>query len=253
MNAAILLSGGTGTRIGASIPKQYVSVGAHMMVTYALLPLLTCGFTDAVCLVAEEEWREKILADVGTTGIDITKIRAFALPGTNRQTSIWNGMQALLHTAGEKGDVSALKEEDTVLIHDAARPFLSVDLLNACYAALPGHDGVMPALPMKDTVYLSEDGKAVSSLLERSKIFAGQAPELFRFAPYYRANLALLPDRILGVSGATEPAILYGMDVVMIAGEESNFKVTTTADLERFRQIKETKDAGLGAERDRKD
>ena len=130
-----------------------------------------------------------------------------------------------------------ITDKDTVLIHDAARPLLTGELLEKCYKALSGHDGVMPVLPMKDTVYLSEDGNGVSELLDRKKVFAGQAPELFRFKKYYDANMNLMPDKILNINGASEPAIMAGMDIVMIPGDERNFKVTTDTDMERFREI----------------
>ena len=104
---------------------------------------------------------------------------------------------------------------------------------------LQGHDGLMPVLPMNDTVYLSQDGTRVTDLLDRSKVYAGQAPEVFRIGRYYEANRKLLPDRIRQINGSTEPAILDGMDIVMIPGDEGNFKITTRADLERFLKIRE--------------
>jgi 2-C-methyl-D-erythritol 4-phosphate cytidylyltransferase len=88
-------------------------------------------------------------------------------------------------------------------------------------------------------VYLSENGKAVSALLKRSNVFAGQAPEAFRYGAYRKANETLLPEQILAINGSTEPAVLAGLDVVMIPGEEENYKITTQADLERFCQEKE--------------
>ena len=239
MNYAILLSGGTGTRIGTDKPKQYVRAGAHMMVTWALKALLECDAVDSVYIVAEHEWRELIEADADKAGLDAGKIGGYAIPGTNRQTSILNGMQEIIRSVDEKVDIAAMNDGDTVLIHDAARPFVTVKLLNECYEALPGHDGVMPVLPMKDTVYLSEDGLAVSELLDRKKVFAGQAPELFYLKPYYEANMALMPDKIYMICGASEPAIIRGMRIEMIPGDEDNFKVTTMGDLNRFKSIKE--------------
>lgn len=239
MNYAILLSGGTGTRIESDKPKQYMKAGSHMMVTWALKALLECEAVDRVYIVAEHEWRELIEADADKAGLDAGKIGGYAIPGTNRQTSILNGMQEIIRSVDEKVDIAAMNDGDTVLIHDAARPFVTVKLLNECYEALPGHDGVMPVLPMKDTVYLSEDGLAVSELLDRKKVFAGQAPELFYLKPYYEANMALLPDNIHMICGASEPAIIRGMDIVMIPGDEDNFKVTTMGDLNRFKSIKE--------------
>ena len=84
---------------------------------------------------------------------------------------------------------------------------------------------------------MSEDGRSISSLLNRSKIFAGQAPELFRLKPYFEANMALLPDKIKMVNGASEPAIMAGMDIAMIQGDEHNYKVTTDADMEKIRNM----------------
>lgn len=70
--------------------------------------------------------------------------------------------------------------------------------------------------------------------MDRSTIYAGQAPEVFVLGRYYEANRRLLPDDILKINGSTEPAILAGMDIAMIPGDEGNFKITTKADLERF-------------------
>ena len=155
-------------------------------------------------------------------------ISGFSDPGDTRQLSILNGLE----------DIAKEYDEDTiVLIHDAARPFVSVGMLENCINACADHDGAMPVLPMKDTVYYSENGSTVARLLERERIFAGQAPEAFVLGKYLAANRALLPEQILMIKGSTEPAVMAGMDIAMISGEESNFKVTTKADLERYEAI----------------
>lgn len=92
----------------------------------------------------------------------------------------------------------------------------------------------MPALPVTDTVYLSRDGKRVDGLLERRAVYAGQTPELFLLGKYYQANMALLPERIMEISGSAQPAAMAGMDIALIPGDGGNFKVTTEADLLRF-------------------
>ena len=125
---------------------------------------------------------------------------------------------------------------DHVLIHDAARPLLSAEQIVDCLDAAREHDGVIPVLMMKDTVYSSEDGLTITSLLNRSQIYAGQAPEVFRLGVYYEANKRLLPDAILRINGSTEPAVMAGLDIAMIPGDEGNFKITTRTDLERFRR-----------------
>lgn len=237
MNYAILLAGGTGTRISSDIPKQYVRAGAHMMITGSAKALLECDRVDGICIVSGSDRRDEIMRDIESAGLDTAGIIAYADPGANRQLSALNGMQAIIGKACDGKEDGFPGKDDTVLIHDAARPFLTGALLNRIYDALEGHDGVMPALPMKDTVYYSDDGTRISGLIDRKKVYAGQAPELFVFRKYYEANMALMPDRILEVNGASEPAIMAGMDIRVIPGDEGNFKITTDADLERYTEI----------------
>ena len=276
MNTALLLSGGTGSRIQTDIPKQYIRVAGKMIITYSLETLANVSSIDRILIVAAKEWRERIITDARQHGICTDKIQGFAVPGSSRQSSILNGLQCIVGrdmAAGKNDTVCAATvkndncdaaaendgicdadrenadvfgagpengesyDTDTVLIHDAARPMLTETQINACFAALDSHDGVLPALPMKDTIYLSEDGGQVTELLDRSKLFAGQAPELFCLKKYYQANIMLLPDRINQINGSTEPAILAGMDIVMIPGDEGNFKITTNSDMERFRKL----------------
>ena len=232
---ALVLSGGTGTRMGVETPKQYIKVNNRPVISYCLQTLLSHEKIDAVQIVADPMWRDVILDSMKSlySGENDTvykgKFRGFSAPGENRQLSIFNGLEDIRKYADES---------DIVLIHDAARPLLSAGQITDCLNAVAeGHDGALPVLPMKDTVYYSEDGRAVTSLLERSRIFAGQAPEAFVMGKYYEANRELLPERILQINGSTEPAILAGMDIAMIPGDEGNFKITTKVDLERFHEI----------------
>lgn len=227
MNVALLLSGGTGTRMGANIPKQYMEVQKKPIIIYSMETFFSHERVDAVQIVADEAWREKIsgwLKPVDRNG----KFLGFSIPGETRQLSIWNGIKDVRNYAGE---------EDMVIIHDVARPLVSERLISRCLDAAMGRDGALPVLPMKDTVYLSKDGKSVTGLLNRNEIFAGQAPEVFKLGKYYEANKNLLPERIKEISGSSQPAIVYAMDIDMVPGEEENFKITAMEDLNRFCEI----------------
>ena len=224
MNIAVVLSGGTGTRLGSEIPKQYIQVKGKMIISYCLDVLEKCTKIDAIHIVADESWYNVILEEC------VSKFKGFSKPGVNRQLSIFNALEDIKKYA---------KEDDIVIIHDAARPCVSSKMFEELIHACKEHDGALPVLPMKDTVYLSEDSKSITSLLNRSQIFAGQAPEAFRFGKYYEANVRLLPEDILKINGSTEPAIMAGMDVAMIPGDEKNFKITTVQDLERFQKLME--------------
>lgn len=226
MNIALILSGGTGSRLGADIPKQYIEAGGRPVVSYCIECLSRHSRIDGFQIVAAYEWRERLSRWMARTGADaVRKFRGYSLPGGNRQLSILHGLEDIRKYAADA---------DWVLIHDAARPALTGRLVDACLDAAVGHEGAVPVLPMKDTVYFSEDGHRVSSLIDRDAVYAGQAPEVFRLGKYYEANMCLLPQRILKINGSTEPAVMAGMDIVMLPGEEGNFKITTREDLDRF-------------------
>ncbi len=229
MNIALLLSGGTGTRLGMEIPKQYIEICGKPVISYCIERLSAHDRIDAIQIVAETVWQKR--TEAWLHGSDFgKKFKGFSSPGKNRQLSILSGLKDIREYAGNS---------DLVFIHDAARPLLSERQITDCLDAAKGHDGAVPVLPMKDTVYSSLDGRKITALLKRSQIYAGQAPEVFKLGKYYAANIRLLPDQILDINGSTEPAVMAGLDIAMIPGDEDNFKITTKADLDRFRAIME--------------
>lgn len=210
----------------ADVPKQYIEIGGRPIISYCIERLSAHVQIDAFWIVADSVWHaqlEKWLKQYDTK----KKFRGFSKPGENRQISILHGLEDIRRSA---------EDSDCVLIHDGVRPLLSEKLISDCFEALADHDGVIPVLPVKDTVYCSADGKIITSLLDRDRIFAGQAPEVFRLGAYYKANIRLLPDEIFKINGSTEPAVMAELDIAMISGDEDNFKITTRADLERFRR-----------------
>lgn len=226
MNVALILSGGTGTRLGMEVPKQYIEVCGKPVIAYCLKQLFCHKEIAAVQIVADPAWREKVERWFPQDS-SRQKFRGFSEPGENRQMSILHGLEDIRGYAADT---------DYVLVHDAARPLLSMELISACVGAKSGYDGVLPVLPMKDTVYFSTSGQKITGLLNRSEVFAGQAPELYQIGKYYDANRRLLPEKILQINGAAEPAVLAGMNIALIPGDEANFKITTKADLERFQE-----------------
>ncbi|MBR1477526.1 MAG: 2-C-methyl-D-erythritol 4-phosphate cytidylyltransferase [Lachnospiraceae bacterium] len=224
MNIALILSGGTGSRLASVVPKQYIKVKGRLLISFALEAVLKSATIDAVYVVAALSWHNLISEEI--KGLDTAdKFKGFALPGENRQLSIYNGLLELEKHYDEK---------DIVFIHDAARPNLSEKIIESVIGAVEEHDGALPVLPMKDTVYYSRSGRNIDELLDRSSIYAGQAPEAFRLGRYLDANRRLLPEKILGINGSTEPAIMADMDIAMLPGDENNYKITTEADMERF-------------------
>jgi 2-C-methyl-D-erythritol 4-phosphate cytidylyltransferase len=229
----ILLSGGVGARIGGNTPKQYLAVGGRSILEHTLYRMKCWNEMDSLVIVADTSWQdyakdvvEKVFADSGVSFL------GFALPGENRQLSILNAITLLR---------DQMAEDAYVLIHDAVRPEVSEELIGKITSAMETGDGVMPYLPMKDTIYLKSEGDEIESNLNRDRLVAGQTPEAFDYHKYLKANESLSREEILAVRGSTEPAVSAGMKMVLVPGEESNYKITTKEDFERFRKSKEGK------------
>lgn len=227
MNVAIILSGGVGSRMGLDIPKQYVSVHGQPVINYCLRTFLANEKTDVLVLVIAEEWKDFVADQVAF--LCPKKRVCFVQSGETRQYSIYNALKFVR--------ANGFSADDIVLIHDAARPLVSQDLINRCYEGCIEADGIMPVVPVKDTTYLSEDGKHIQSLLNRSHLWSGQSPEAFRFGKYISIHDSMTREELLKINGSTELAFTAGLDCRMIASDPMNFKITTIEDLSNFESI----------------
>jgi len=224
---AIILSGGVGSRMGLDIPKQYVVVNGEPIINYCLRVFFANELTDVVVIGVADEW--KGFVDNCLSEIQPKKPVLFSKPGETRQYSIYNALEVV-----EKDGAGA---DDIVMIHDAARPLVSPKLINRCYDECNVADGVLPVIAVKDTIYFSQDGKTIESLLDRSKLWAGQAPEAFKFKKYLQAHRCMSREELLKINGSTELAYKVGMNCHLVEGEAMNFKITTPEDLCAFEEI----------------
>lgn len=219
MNTAIILAGGTGTRLGGNIPKQYLKVAGKPIITYCLEKFETNDLIDEIIIVASFEWQEFILENAK----NIIKFKGFAPAGLTRQHSIFNGMKV------------ASPKTRKVIIHDAARPNVSQETITQCIQGLDEYDGVMPVLSVKDTIYYSKNGEEINSLLNRDQLYAGQAPESFLYEKYLQIHKGMNESDLSQVRGSSEIAFKNGFNIKLIKGDEHNYKITTIVDLEKFK------------------
>lgn len=227
MNFAIVLSGGVGTRMGLDKPKQYVEIAGVPIIEYCLKTLASHPMIDVLVIGVADEWLSYVKECVSHLGAK--KEFFYSKPGETRQGTIINALKV----AKENGAASS----DIVLIHDAARPLLSEKLVSDCLVACEDADAVLPVIPVKDTTYLSSDGKHIDSLLERKTLWNGQAPEAFKFGSYYEANMKLSEEELNRITGSTEVSYRAGLKCVLIPGDTNNFKITTPEDLSNFESI----------------
>lgn len=225
MNAAIILSGGIGSRLGADVPKQYLKVNNKTILSYCVESFSKNSNIDIIVIVRDSIWDKLVKEE-----LNVDKPILFAEAGITRQLSIYNGLKILDRNFGPT--------LDKVIIQDAARPLTSSMLIDSCLEECNDvFTGVMPVLPMKDTIYESNNGYEVDKLLDRSIVYAGQAPEVFKFNLYLHAHKKLDKRQLLNINGSSELAFIAGMRIKMIPGDPFNFKITDRSDLSRFKEI----------------
>jgi 2-C-methyl-D-erythritol 4-phosphate cytidylyltransferase len=211
--AAIVVAAGSGERLGAGVPKAMVALAGRPIVDWAITAFHEHPDVDSVVVVAPPEAAAAI--SNGATG------RATVVGGgLTRQQSVRCGIDAL-----DPG-------VDLVLVHDAARPLVTVATISSVIAALrAGADAVIPVLPVTDTVKRVDRAGVVLGTVERADLRSVQTPQGFRRDVL---NAAHASASARGVEDATDDAGLVeaiGRVVVTVPGSDAAFKITTPYDL----------------------
>lgn len=233
MNGAVVLSGGSGSRMGTVIPKQYQIIAGKPILVHTMEQFQRRGDIDCIVVVATQAWQERILQWSGE--FCLSKLRVAAPAGENRQRSILNGLRALRPFLKGEGD--------GVVVQDAARPLTSGDLIVRLLQGLQEAPCVLPVLPVTDTAYTSRDGQWVDGLLDRSTLYAGQAPEAFRYQDYLRLYEETPSEELDRMSGSCQLPYSRGWRVKMIPGEGKNIKITYPSDLELCEKLLREREA----------
>lgn len=225
---AVVLSGGTGARMGTEVPKQYIELAGKPVIVHSLEQMERCKVVDGVVVTAAPEWKEEILR--WKEKFALNKLLSVAPAGADRQLSIRNGLMAAERFMDRD-------ERSGVIIQDAARPLTSAVLLSRLAEELESAPAVMPALPITDTTYTSGDGQWVDGLLDRSTLFAGQAPEAFRYWPYLELYRDTPEEVLRSMSGSCQLPYSRGWRVKIIPGEQANIKITYGGDLKHCEKL----------------
>lgn len=218
--AAIIVAAGRGRRAGGDLPKQFRQIGGEMMLRRTLLMFLEARNVGAVLPVINRE--DGDLYSQASATIDGGRLLPPAFGGATRQASVRAGLEAL-----------ALRKPDYVLIHDAARPFASHDLLSRAIVAVQKTGAAIPALPVTDTVKTIDGLGRVDKTLDRASLRLVQTPQAFAFAPLLDAHRRA---QAAGREDFTDDSALAewaGMKVDVFAGEPGNIKITNAEDFAR--------------------
>ena len=221
--AAIVVAAGRGYRAGGEMPKQYREVAGEPVIRPTLAAFLGHAEIDAVQPVIHPDDREIFLAATAGLGGMLSPVSG----GPTRQASVRAGLEAL-----------RAAPPDFVLIHDAARPFLSGALIARAITAAKEHGAAVPAVAITDTVKKIDERDMVSETLDRSRLRTVQTPQAFAFgliADFHRRAAAA------GCEDFTDDAALAewaGHRVSVFAGETTNVKLTTDDDFTRAETLR---------------
>jgi 2-C-methyl-D-erythritol 4-phosphate cytidylyltransferase len=210
---AVVVAAGTGERLGVDRPKAFAKLGGRVLLAESLERLESADWIDAIVIVAPEGWEEPSILLAEELGAG--KVSACVAGGATRADSVRAGMSEV--------PLDAL----VVLVHDAARPVLALDVIERVLAPLgEGWDGAAPALPVADTLKRAGSDGTVEETVDRSGLYGVQTPQAF-LAPILREALG---DDAEGsdCAGLVEKR---GGRVKLVEGDPRLLKVTTPSDL----------------------
>lgn len=214
---ALIVAAGRGTRFGGDVPKQYSRLGGQPLLRHTLDAFIGHPRIDAVRVVIHPE-------DIGLYE-DATRDLDLLLPvegGAERQESVRRGLESL----------SPLQPH-TVAIHDAARPFVSADIIDRVIAAIEHDAGAIPAVPVPDTLKRADRGRVIETVA-RTGLWQAQTPQAFRFLDILAAHRAADRADFTDDAAIAEHA---GLAVAIVEGSADNFKVTNADDLQRAERL----------------
>lgn len=214
---ALIPAAGVGARMGSTHPKQYLPLAGramllHVLETFAQTPEIAHTF---VVVSTDDGYIEQLTQEAGMLAAHFTVLRK---GGATRGESVLNGLKAVREQ---------VRDEDWMLVHDAARPGLTPELVAHLVKTLRDDPvGGLLALPVVDTLKRSDADGRVETTISRERLWAAQTPQMFRYALLRRALEAL--PAVTDEAGAIEA---LGLRPRMVEGSPRNFKVTLPHDV----------------------
>ena len=214
--SAIVLAGGSGTRMGGDRTKQWLTVGGIPVVVRTLLVFQASRFINEIIVCAKDDE----ISDYSTLANDygITKLKCVVEGGATRQESALNGFKRISDNA------------DLVAVHDAARCLITEEMIEATVRAARRDGGAIAACRATDTVKITDDHGSILSTPERSKVWQAQTPQVFGVDQYRIALYTAIRDGI----AVTDDASLMehaGFNVTVVDCGRENIKLTEPVDL----------------------
>lgn len=221
-STAIVLAGGSGSRMKSSIKKQYLDLCGHPILYYSLYAFENSCIDEVILVASPEDVDEVSSTYMNGTFKKLVKV----VPGgKERYNSVYNGLVA---AAGS----------DYVFIHDGARPFVNNTIIDECYKCVMKEKACVTAVPSKDTVKISDDNGYADTTPDRRRVWIVQTPQCFEYNLIMDSYSVLIEkekaNELEGIH-ITDDAMVaeyFGeTKVKLVEGEYENIKITTPSDL----------------------
>lgn len=229
---AIVLSAGTGSRMGGPVAKQYMLLGDKPILWYSLSAVEQSGIIDDCILVVGEADVDYVRRDI-VQKYGFSKVGAVAVGGAERYLSVGNALKVL-----NSGEMPIPHQNGYVFIHDGARPFLTEEMLERLGAAVEDHHACVAAVPSKDTVKIADKDCFAIQTPDRRTVWNVQTPQVFEtgiiLEAYERLEAGIARMREQGIAVTDDAGVVElftNYRVRLVEGAYSNLKVTTPEDL----------------------
>ena len=233
MNIAVVLAGGSGSRMGmVDRPKQFIDIYGKPVIIHTLEAFEINEKIDAICVVGVKEWQDDL--SLWLKEYDIRKVRWIANAGASRQESSLNALDAIKEACGD---------DDYVIIHDAARPLISQKIINENIVKVREYGACDTVVPAHDTIIRSVDGDTLDSIPARKELYMGQTPQSFKYSIVRKAydDYFALPENERPEMTDDCGLVLHsGVKIGMAMGDKLNMKITTMEDLLLVKSIVRT-------------
>ncbi len=233
MIISAILAGGTGTRMNlSSMPKQFLPLGDKPIIIYTVERYLKCRRIDRVILGVHADWvdyMQQLLEQFVPSELDRVKV---ITGGADRTETMLRLLNAIEEEYGKS-------DEHIVLTHDGVRPFFTQRMIEENIDAVYKYGAVNTVSPAIDTIVVSDDGKYISNVPDRTTMFLGQCPQTFRVSQLKAVYDSLTEEERQTLTEATKIYTMRGLPVYLVQGAVSNIKITTPADYKMAQAIAE--------------
>ena len=225
-NIALLIAGGSGNRMGQSIPKQFLTVNERPVIVYTLEAFQKHPEIDSIAVVCIDGWQAVLQAYANQ--FNITKLEHIIPGGKNGQDSIRHGVYEL-----EKH----FNSDDIVLIHDAIRPMVSEDIISDCIRVTREKGNAITVIPCAEAMMQTEDGMVSVGSYPRDRLKRTQTPQGFKIGDICDLHRRALERGITNSVASCTLMIEMGEQVHFSIGSEKNIKLTTVEDIDIFKAL----------------